>query len=82
MILDKIISIEEDVLEFVRQNFQRTNSVLLTYLNQNSYNIYKSNESYNNLLNNKFVVYSDGMAIYLVIKYILKKKLVDLTRQT
>ena len=44
--------------------------LLLTYLNQHCFNIYNTNNNYEDVLDNYFTIYSDGSGMHLALKYL------------
>lgn len=74
MLFDKILISKTDVLKLITSNLGQRKRVLLTYMNQHCFNIYCTNKTYKNFLNNKFVVYNDGIGIKLAIRFLTGKK--------
>lgn len=73
-IFDKLIVTENEILSQIDSHLKNHQKLLITYLNQHCFNIYSSNKKYKNLIDNKFLVYADGMGIKLAIEFILGKK--------
>jgi exopolysaccharide biosynthesis WecB/TagA/CpsF family protein len=74
MLFDKLITDESVILELIKANINRNHRLLVTYLNQNCFNMYSENIFYKNLLDNIFTVYADGIGIKFAIRFILGKK--------
>ncbi len=70
----KIIIQESKLLEIVNKSFYSQNHFLITYINQHCFNIYTTNNEYRNLIEDKFVVYADGIGINLVSRFLFGKK--------
>ncbi len=64
---------EPVVLDIVNYSLDHSNRTLLTYLNQQCFNIYSSNKKYKNLIDNKFLVYADGAGIKFALRFIIGK---------
>jgi N-acetylglucosaminyldiphosphoundecaprenol N-acetyl-beta-D-mannosaminyltransferase len=74
MIFEKLIPTEKDVLALVFSALKNNQSLMLTYFNQNCFNIYQEFPVYKNLIDNKFSVYPDGIGIFLFNKFIIGTK--------
>ena len=73
MVIDKILLSQEEILKEIFNSYELQKGLLLTYLNQNCFNIYFRDESYRKLLDIKFKVYQADFGIYLLIKYLKKE---------
>ena len=74
MLFERLITDESAVLDLIKSNFSIHNRILLTYLNQHCFNFYSTNHEYKNLIDNKFIVYADGVGINLSCRMLFKKK--------
>lgn len=75
MILNKVLTNQNDVLNKVLGSLDKQESLLLTYLNQHCFNIYISNAYYRNLLDTKFDVFQADLGIFLALKILFNKKI-------
>jgi len=75
MILNKLLTDYREVKNKVSESISGQNSLLLTYFNQHSFNIYGSNCDYRNLLDTKFTIYQADQGIFLALKYLFSKKI-------
>lgn len=73
-IFKKIITEENDLLEIFNKSLVVPTSCLITYFNQHCFNIYYTDTTYRDLIDNYFKVYPDGAGIHLVLNYIFQKK--------
>jgi N-acetylglucosaminyldiphosphoundecaprenol N-acetyl-beta-D-mannosaminyltransferase len=74
ILFDKLITSEQDIL-FKIFNSKINSALLLTYFNQHCFNIYFKNNDYQKLINEYFLVYSEGIGMNLFYKFILKKRI-------
>ncbi len=74
MIPGKILTSSGDVLDMVFSSLKNNEPLLLTYFNQNCFNIYHEITAYKNLIDNKFSVYADGIGIFFVYKFVKRMK--------
>ena len=73
ILFDRLITEKQIILDKI---FSANNSaLLLTYFNQNCFNIYYKNEIYRKLIDEDFSVYPDGIGIFLSLKFLFKKKI-------
>ncbi len=73
ILFDWLITEKQIILDKI---FSANNSaLLLTYFNQNCFNIYYKNEIYRKLIDEDFSVYPDGIGIFLSLKFLFKKKI-------
>lgn len=70
MISDNLLTESDTVINTVLTSIQRNESLLLTYLNQHSFNIYNKDQSYSNLMNSKFTVYQADLGMYLALRFL------------
>jgi N-acetylglucosaminyldiphosphoundecaprenol N-acetyl-beta-D-mannosaminyltransferase len=82
MIIDNLLLTSEKVLTEVLESVEKGRDLLLTYLNQNSFNIYSKNKKYKEILDTKFKVYQADLGVFLLLKYLKVKKLsrIDATK--
>ena len=73
-LLDKIITNESSVLDLINRNNQ-DQQILLSYINQNCFNIYLKDQTYQDLINEHFNVYYDGFGVFLLLKFLGRKNL-------
>ncbi len=69
----KILLSQEEVLGIISDSLSRNSPLLLTYFNQHCFNIYFRDNNYRKILDDKFVVYPDGIGVFAFLKYKLKK---------
>ena len=74
MLFERLITDESAILDLIKSSISNHNHILLTYLNQHCFNFYSTNHQYKNLLDNKFIVYADGVGINLSSRILFKKK--------
>lgn len=67
---DKIITYKKKVIELVEKSLNQNQSLLLTYLNQNCFNIFQSNKKYREILINNSKYYLDGYGVFLALKFL------------
>jgi N-acetylglucosaminyldiphosphoundecaprenol N-acetyl-beta-D-mannosaminyltransferase len=73
-IIDKLISSDYEVIKLVQNSIKNREKLLLTYLNQHCFNVYLNDKLYENLLDEKYSVYTDGIGMNLVNRFIFNKK--------
>lgn len=73
-IIDKLISSDYEVSRLVQNSIENKEKLLLTYLNQHCFNLYIKDTFYKNLLDEKYIVYSDGIGMNLVNRLLFNKK--------
>jgi len=70
MIFRKLLSSPEVVTEKVFDSVKLNESLLLTYFNQHCFNVYYEDESYRNLIEQKFDAYQADLGVYLAAKFL------------
>jgi N-acetylglucosaminyldiphosphoundecaprenol N-acetyl-beta-D-mannosaminyltransferase len=70
MILNKVLSNPNDVLNKVLDSLDKQESLLLTYLNQHCFNVYYDDEAYRNLIEEKFNAYQADLGVYIAAKFL------------
>ncbi|MEM4396975.1 MAG: WecB/TagA/CpsF family glycosyltransferase [Candidatus Woesearchaeota archaeon] len=60
--------LERDIYQFFDNNFLAKKGFLITYFNQNSFNLFYSNYAYQNALKNS-LVYQEGIGMYIAYKF-------------
>jgi len=70
---NKLLTNESVILDLIKANIKRNNRLLVTYLNQNCFNVYSHNIFYKNLLDNNFKIYVDGIGISLALRILFGK---------
>ena len=70
MIFLKIIKDDLTILNLIREFNNKNENLLITYFNQNCFNIYNKNKKYREILEKHFHIYLDGMGIYLALKFL------------
>jgi len=73
-VLDKLILSPHEVIYIIKSSISNKERLLLTYLNQHCFNVYSTDKVYRKLLDEKFLVYADGVGINFVNKFIFNKK--------
>ena len=73
MIFNKLITDESAIIDLIKANIKRNNRLLVTYLNQNCFNVYSHNIFYKNLLDNSFTIYVDGIGVNLALRILFGK---------
>jgi N-acetylglucosaminyldiphosphoundecaprenol N-acetyl-beta-D-mannosaminyltransferase len=68
MIFRNLLTDPADIKEKVLSSIEKGESLLLTYFNQNCFNLYFKNSIYRNIIDKKFRIYPDGMGVYLFLK--------------
>ena len=61
--------IEHEILSAVNSNTTK----VITYFNQNSFNLFHSNKDYKRIIND-FIIFSDGIGMNKAIKFLFNKK--------
>jgi len=74
MITDTLLLSAGEIISDIFKAFEQKQSLLLTYLNQHSFNIYFKNEKYKKMLDSHFRVYQADSGIFLYLKFIKRKK--------
>jgi N-acetylglucosaminyldiphosphoundecaprenol N-acetyl-beta-D-mannosaminyltransferase len=74
MIFNKLKTDESVILDLIKANINSNNRFLVTYLNQNCFNVYTENIFYKNLLDYNFTIYADGFGVSLVLRFFFGKK--------
>ena len=74
MIFNRLITSEVQLLEIINNHMISNKKLLVTYFNQNCFNIFSKDKSYKKLLEEKFQVFLDGIGVYLACKLLLKNK--------
>lgn len=70
MIFNKLLTDQKLVHEKIMRSIKNSEPLLMTYLNQHCYNIYKKNNTYKKLLNEKFSVFLDGYGLYTALRFL------------
>lgn len=70
MIFKKLLSSQEAVAEKVFDSVTLNKSLLLTYFNQHCFNIYCEDNTYRNLIEQKFDAYQADLGVYLAAKFL------------
>lgn len=68
MLFDELVKSENEVVRIVADALSDNRHLILTYLNQNCFNIYYSDASYKNLIDTELEYYLDGIGIHLALK--------------
>jgi len=68
MIFNKLLPTPEDTLKVIFDSIESRQKLLLTYLNQHSYNTYFEQRLYNKILNEEFIVYQADLGVYFALK--------------
>lgn len=74
-LLKKLVLNSDILFDNISDKIKNDKSFLLTYLNQHCFNIAYDNMSYRKILENNFIVYQEGIGIYLLMKYLRYKEL-------
>lgn len=74
-IFEKIITNENEIYDLIIKSLNENNNVLISYINQHTFNIYYSDKNFRKLLDKKFIVFSDGIGIYFGLKFLGKKNI-------
>jgi N-acetylglucosaminyldiphosphoundecaprenol N-acetyl-beta-D-mannosaminyltransferase len=75
MILDTLIKTDDQVRDLVLNKRNLNENLLITYLNQNCFNVYKNHLDYAKIIDNQFNTYADGFGIYLALQLFKYKNL-------
>jgi len=70
MLFNNLIISENEALRIVEDDLSFNKQLILTYLNQHCFNIYKSYSDYKNLLDNNCTVFLDGFGVYAALKFL------------
>jgi len=68
MIFNKLLKTPSDTFQVILDSIEGRRKLLLTYLNQHSYNIYYEHKSYRKVLDAEFMIYQADLGIYLALK--------------
>ncbi|GAB6282545.1 MAG: WecB/TagA/CpsF family glycosyltransferase [Ignavibacterium sp.] len=74
-IFEKIITSENQIYDLIIKSLNEKNNVLISYINQHTFNIYYSDKNFRKLLNDKFILFSDGIGIYYGLKFLGEKNI-------
>jgi N-acetylglucosaminyldiphosphoundecaprenol N-acetyl-beta-D-mannosaminyltransferase len=74
IVFNKLLSRKEEVLEKIFGFTEQNTSLLITYFNQHCFNTYFKNDHYRKLIEENFIIYSDGAGIYFSLKFLFKKE--------
>lgn len=74
-LLKKLVLNSDLIFDNFLDKIKNDKSFLLTYFNQHCFNIAYDNMSYRKILENNFIVYQEGIGIYLLLKYLCYKEL-------
>lgn len=72
MIINNLLLTTEEIFSEIFESFEKKSGLLLTYLNQNNFNIYFKNKGYKELLDTKFKVYQADTGVFLFLKCLNK----------
>ncbi|HSP87363.1 MAG TPA: WecB/TagA/CpsF family glycosyltransferase [Ignavibacteriaceae bacterium] len=75
MIINNLLLTQEKVFAEILESLEKDKWLLLTYLNQNSFNIYSRNKNYKEILDTQFKVYQADIGVYLLLKYLKVKNI-------
>jgi exopolysaccharide biosynthesis WecB/TagA/CpsF family protein len=75
MILDTLLTDPEDVKKKVLSAIVGEKSLLLTYFNQNCFNIYFKSDAYKKIIDSRFQIYQADLGIFLSLKFLINKKI-------
>lgn len=70
MIFKKLLTSPEAVTEKVFDSLKLNKSLLLTYFNQHCFNVYWENDTYRNLIEQKFNAYQADLGVYFAAKFL------------
>lgn len=70
MIFNKLLTNQKLIYEKIISSIKNSEPLLMTYMNQHCYNIYKKNDTYKNFLNKKFNVFLDGYGLYMALRFL------------
>lgn len=73
-VIDKLILSPYKAISLIESSISNKEKLLVTYLNQHCFNVYSTNKIYKKLLDEKFMVYADGVGINFVNKFVFNKK--------
>ncbi len=68
MIFNKLYKQANGVVDLIERTLGTRSNLIITYFNQHCFNVYNSNQEYKNLIDNSFIVFLDGIGIYLTLK--------------
>ena len=69
-IFEKIYTEENTIIDLVEKLPDANSPLLISYINQNCFNIYVKDKAYRHLIDNHFTIFSDGIGIYLLLKFL------------
>ncbi len=69
-IVNKLILTEENILNLILNDSSRKDSSLFTYFNQSCFNIYCNNLEYRKIIDDNFIVFADGVGIFLALRFL------------
>ena len=72
MIFNKLITNENRLIDVINESLVSDNQLLVTYFNQNCFNIYSKNKLYRKLLEEKFLIFSDGIGVYCACRFLIR----------
>lgn len=64
----------DEVIKIIMILISDNKKLLITYLNQHCFNIYYSDKKYRELLDNRFLVYADGIGINYASRFLINRK--------
>ena len=73
-LLENILTDDNQILNLIKEKTIGNQTSLITYLNQNCFNIYMKDKEYRDLIDNYFTSYMDGLGFYLLLKFLNKRK--------
>ena len=68
MIFDKLITDEKQVIQLASESIEKDKGCLVTYFNQQCFNIYSSDNDYKNLIDKNFTTYIDGTGLRIALR--------------
>ncbi len=71
MLFERLITSESEVLDMIKTSLSNHDPILLTYINQHSFNVYFSNEVYRNVIDQKFIIYAADTGINFANRFLL-----------
>lgn len=74
MLFKSIITEPQILLDLINSNISCDTPLLVTYINQHSFNVYCSNLEYKNLIDNSFKIYADGIGMNLTSRFLFNNK--------
>lgn len=70
MLFERLITSESEVLDMIKTSLSNHDQILLTYINQHSFNVYFSNEVYRNVIDQKFIIYAADSGINFANRFL------------